>query len=287
MEGQDDNYATTSDIASLRTDMEQTQATLRRLEAFLTSQPGFATAAAATTATAAPTTPAAVATPTFHGPMAPLLPNLEAARPRLPEAFDPKAKGSDVRRFVATLEIYFEAIGCSTPQHDAARIRLAATLLRGPALEWIYYTDVARGEKTWQQFRYTQQMELLFNRITDLTEGEKIQAYTEGLKMEIRQQVIAANYNSYRDIVRAAERYDALTRGQPETRRFTPNRTFGMERSAPPTFAEPMDIDKYDAKQQLTKCEFCGAAGHQFLSCYKMKKARAALRDRNSGAPPK
>ncbi|CAI7791812.1 unnamed protein product [Closterium sp. NIES-53] len=149
MEGQGDNYATTSDIASLRTDMEQTQATLRRLEAFLTNQPGFATAAAATTVTAAPTTPAAVATPTFHGPMAPLSPNLEAARPRLPEAFDPSAKGSDVRRFVATLEIYFEAIGCSTPQHDAARIRLAATLLRGPALEWIYYTDVARGEKTW------------------------------------------------------------------------------------------------------------------------------------------
>ncbi|CAI7802831.1 unnamed protein product [Closterium sp. NIES-53] len=292
MEDQGDNYATTSDIASLRTDMEQTQATLRRLEAFLTSQPGFATVAAATTATAAPTTSAAVATPTFHGPMAPLSPNLEAARPRLPEAFDPSAKGSDVRRFVATLEIYFEAIGCSTPQHDAARIRLAATLLRGPALEWIYYTDVARGEKTWQQFgqiesSYTQQMELLFNRITDLTEGEKIQAYTEGLKMEIRRQGIAANYNSYRDIVRAAERYNALTRGQPETRRFTPNRTFGTERSAPPTFAEPMDIDKYDAKQQPTKCEFCGAAGHQFLSCYKMKKARAALRDRNSGAPPK
>ncbi|CAI7894600.1 unnamed protein product [Closterium sp. NIES-53] len=211
MEGQDDNYVTTSDIASLRTDMEQTQATLRRLEAFLTSQPGFATAAVATTATAAPTTPAAVATPTFHGPMAPLSPNLEAGRPRLLEAFDPSAKGSDVRRFVATLEINFEAIGCSTPQHDATRIRLVATVLRGPALEWIYYTD------------YTQQMELLFNRITDLTEGEKIQAYTEGLKMEIRRQVIAANYNSYRDIVRAAERYDALTRGQPETRRFTPN----------------------------------------------------------------
>ncbi|CAI7912276.1 unnamed protein product [Closterium sp. NIES-53] len=96
--------------------------------------------------------------------MAPLSPNLEAARPRLPEAFDPGAKGSDVRRFVATLEIY-----------------------------------------------YTQQMELLFNRITDLTEGEKIQTYTEGLNMEIQRQVIAANYNSYRDIVRAAERYDALT----------------------------------------------------------------------------
>ncbi|CAI7880334.1 unnamed protein product [Closterium sp. NIES-53] len=60
--------------------------------------------------------------------MASLSPNLEAARPRLSEAFDPSAKGSDVRRFVATLEIYFKAIGCSTPQHDAARIRLAATL---------------------------------------------------------------------------------------------------------------------------------------------------------------
>ncbi|CAI7809178.1 unnamed protein product [Closterium sp. NIES-53] len=259
MEGQGHNYATTSDIASLRTDMEQTQATLRRLEAFLTSQPGFATAAAATTATAAPTTPTAVATPTFHGPMAPLSPNLEAARPRLPEAFDPSAKGSDVRRFVATLE-------------------------RG---HWLFDPATRRSKDSARSDTYTQQMELLFNRITDLTEGEKIQAYTEGLKMEIRRQVIAANYNSYRDIVRAAERYDALTRGQPETRHFTPNRTFGTERSAPPTFAEPMDIDKYNAKQQPTKCEFCGAAGHQFLSCYKMKKARAALWDRNSGAPSK
>ncbi|CAI5458564.1 unnamed protein product [Closterium sp. Yama58-4] len=290
MEGQGDNYATTSDVASLRTDMEQTQATLRRLEAFLTSHPALATTAAATATTAAPTTPAAVATPTFHGPMAPLTPNLEAARPRLPEAFDPSAKGSDVR----------------------------PTLLRGPALEWIYNTDVARGEKTWTQFRaeligrfepinttymvrqqihrhkqyssvaqYTQQMELLFTRIPDLTEGEKIQAYTEGLKLEIRRQVIAANYDSYRDIVRAAERYDALTRGQPETRRFAPNRTFGTERSAPPTFAEPMDIDKFDVKQQPTKCEFCGAAGHQILSCYKMKKVRAIMQGGNSGAPPK
>ncbi|CAI7798284.1 unnamed protein product [Closterium sp. NIES-53] len=164
MEGQDDNYATTSDIASLRTDMEQKEATLRRLEAFLTSQPGFATAAAATTATAAPTTPAAVATPTFHGPMAPLSPNLEAARPRLPEAFDPSAKGSDVRRFVATLEIYFEAIGCSTRN------------------------TTQQGFGSQRHCYYTQQMELLFNRITDLTEGEKIQAYTEGLKMEIRRQ---------------------------------------------------------------------------------------------------
>ncbi|CAI7801781.1 unnamed protein product, partial [Closterium sp. NIES-53] len=204
--------------------------------------------------------------------MAPLSLNLEAARPRLPEAFDPSAKGSDVRRFLATLEIYFEAIGCSTAQHDAARIRLAATLLRGPALVWIYYTDGACGEKTWQQFwaeliehfepinttymarqqihrhkqyssvaQYTQQMELLFNRIPDLTEGEKIQAYTEGLKMEIRRQEIAANYDSYRDIVRAAERYDALTRGQPETQRFAPNRNIQAQeksnkpRKYPPT----------------------------------------------------
>ncbi|CAI7906617.1 unnamed protein product, partial [Closterium sp. NIES-53] len=96
MEGQDDNYATTSDIASLRTDMEQTQATLRHW------------------------------------------------------LFDPATRRSK---------------------------------------------DSARSDT------YTQQMELLFNRITDLTEGEKIQAYTEGLKMEIRRQVIAANYNSYRDIV--------------------------------------------------------------------------------------
>ncbi|CAI7782840.1 unnamed protein product, partial [Closterium sp. NIES-53] len=118
MEGK--GYISVQKIAELRAEHKQIHAALPRLENLLANQ--------SATATAAPTTPAAVATPTFHGPMAPLSPNLEGARPRLPEAFDPSAKGSDVRRFVATLEIYFEAIGCSTPQHDAARIWLATTL---------------------------------------------------------------------------------------------------------------------------------------------------------------
>ncbi|CAI7771975.1 unnamed protein product [Closterium sp. NIES-53] len=325
MEGQGDNYATTHDIASLRT-LEQTQTAIRRIQALLTNQSVAATAAvnaaanvaATAAANVAATAAAAVATRTVHGPMAPPSPNLEAARPRLLEAFNPSSKGLDVQRFVATIEFYFEAIGCWTRTHDATRIRLAATLLRGPALEWIYYSDVSHWEKTWAQFRsdlierfepinsvymarqqihrhkqlasvalYTQQMEQPFNRITDLTEGKKIQAYTEGLKMEICRQVIATNYSSYRDIVRAAERYRALTRGQPETRHYGPNCTFGTERSAPPTFTEPMDIDKFDAKQQPTKCEFCGAARHQILSCYKMKKAHVALLSSNSIAPPK
>ncbi|CAI7836271.1 unnamed protein product, partial [Closterium sp. NIES-54] len=286
-------------------------------EAILANQSAAATAAGNVAANAAATSASVAATPRLHPAAATAATeNLEAARPRLPEKFNPNARDTDVRRFIATLEIYFEAVGCMTPTHDAMRIRLAATLLRGPALEWIYNNKEIWGEGSWTQFRealiqrfepinssymarqqihrhkqfgsvtqYTQQMEGLFNRITDLTEGEKIQAYDEGLKMEVRRQVIAANYNNYRDMVCAAERFDALTRDQPETRRHVPNRSFGTKRSAPPTTADPMDINKIDAKQRPTKyenCEFCGAAGHRFLACWKMKKARAELQGNNS-----
>ncbi|CAI7729943.1 unnamed protein product [Closterium sp. NIES-54] len=226
---------------------------LQRIEELLANQLVAATAAANVAANAAATPAAAAGTPTLHpAAAAAATVNLEAARPRLPETFNPNARDTDVRRFVATLEIYFEAVGCTTPTHDAMRIRLAATLLRGPALEWIYNNNKIRGEGSWTQFRealiqrfepinssymarqqihrhkqfgsvtqYTQQMESLFNRITDLTEGEKIQAYTEGLKMEVHRQVIAANYNNYRDLVSAAERFDALIRYEPKTRRHT------------------------------------------------------------------
>ncbi|CAI7855626.1 unnamed protein product [Closterium sp. NIES-53] len=50
-----------------------------------------------------------------------------------------------------------------------------------------------------------------------------------------------------------------------------------------------MDIDKIDATQRPTKyrkCEFCGAVGHRFLACWKMKKAQAELQGNNSAAPP-
>ncbi|CAI5478239.1 unnamed protein product [Closterium sp. Yama58-4] len=190
-------------ITELRTDLDQMRAALQRLEELLANQSAAATAAADVAANTAATIAAAAATLTVHQPEARM--NLEAARPRIPEAFNPNARDADVRRFIATLEIYFEAVGCTTPTHDAMRIRLAATLLRGPALEWIYNSKEIRGEGSWTQFRaaliqrfepinssymarqqihrhkqygsvtqYTQQMESLFNRITDLTEGGKI-----------------------------------------------------------------------------------------------------------------
>ncbi|CAI7840285.1 unnamed protein product [Closterium sp. NIES-53] len=162
---------------------------------------------------------------------------------------------------------------------------LEITSSSGADLVYMARQQIHRHKQFGSVTQYTQQMEGLFNRITDLTEGEKIQAYDEGLKMEVRRQVIAANYNNYRDMVCAAERFDALTRDQPETRRHVPNRSFGTKRSAPPTTADPMDINKIDAKQRPTKyenCEFCGAAGHRFLACWKMKKARAELQGNNS-----
>ncbi|CAI7914912.1 unnamed protein product [Closterium sp. NIES-54] len=151
MEGQGDNFV--QEIASLHTDVEQTRTTLQQIEALLTNQSAAATVEMNAAVNVVATAAAAAATPTFHGPVAPPSPNLEAARPRLPETFGPSTKGSDVRRFVATLEIYFEAIGCSTLMHDAARFWPAATMLRGPALEWTYYSDVVCGERTWAQFR--------------------------------------------------------------------------------------------------------------------------------------
>ncbi|CAI7748988.1 unnamed protein product [Closterium sp. NIES-53] len=265
-------------ITELHTGLDQTRAALQRIEELLANQLVAATAAANVAANAAATPAAAAGTPTLHpAAAAAATVNLEAARPRLPETFNPNARDTDVRRFVATLEIYFEAVGCTTPTHDAMRIRLAATL-------YMARQQIHRHKQFGSVTQYTQQMESLFNRITDLTEGEKIQAYTEGLKMEVHRQVIAANYNNYRDLVSAAERFDALIRYEPKTRRHVPNRSFGTKRSAPPTTADPMDIDKIDAKQRPTKyekCEFCGAAGHRLLACWKLKIVRAELQGNN------
>ncbi|CAI7829216.1 unnamed protein product [Closterium sp. NIES-53] len=129
MEGKGD--ISVQKIAELRAEHKQIHAALPRLEKLLANQSATATAAATTVAAAA-----AAATPTIlHATTAAATVNLEAVKPRPPEAFDPIVKRNDVCRFVAELEIHFEAVGCTTPTKDAMRIRLAATLLRGPALE--------------------------------------------------------------------------------------------------------------------------------------------------------
>ncbi|CAI5484512.1 unnamed protein product [Closterium sp. Yama58-4] len=96
-------------ITELRTDVDQMRAALQRIEELLANQSAAATAAANVAANAAATAAAAAATPTLHQAAATV--NLEAARPRLPETFNPNARDTDVRRFIATLEIYFEAVG--------------------------------------------------------------------------------------------------------------------------------------------------------------------------------
>ncbi|CAI7874528.1 unnamed protein product [Closterium sp. NIES-53] len=115
----------------------------------------------------------------------------------------------------------------------------------GGSLEWLgSNSSIFQGEATWQQFRadllkrfepinstyiareklhhhrqygsvaqYTQQMEELYNRIPDITEGEKVQSYIAGLKNDIRRQVAAANCSSYSEIVSVAERFDLVNAG--------------------------------------------------------------------------
>ncbi|CAI7900037.1 unnamed protein product [Closterium sp. NIES-53] len=122
MEGK--GYISVQKIAELRAEHKQIYAALPRLEKLLANQSATAIAAATTVAAAA-----AAATPTIlHATTVAATVDLEAVKPRLPEAFDPTVKRNDVCRFVAELEIYFEAVGCTTPTKDAMHIRLAATL---------------------------------------------------------------------------------------------------------------------------------------------------------------
>ncbi|CAI7860124.1 unnamed protein product, partial [Closterium sp. NIES-53] len=121
MEGKGD--ISVQKIAELRAEHKQIHAALPRVEKLLANQSATAIAAATTVAAAAAATPTIL-----HATTAAVTVNLEAVKPRLPEAFDPTVKRNDVCRFVAELEIYFEAVGCTTPTKDAMRIRLAATL---------------------------------------------------------------------------------------------------------------------------------------------------------------
>ncbi|GJP80378.1 hypothetical protein CLOP_g10586 [Closterium sp. NIES-67] len=217
------------------------------------------------------------------------------------------------------MEIYFAAVGWSSPVWDSQRVRLAATLMRGPALEWIGGNSTfIHGEATWQEFRadllkrfepinssyfarekihrhrqfgsvvqYTQQMEEFYNRILDLTEEEKVQSYLAGLKTEVKRQVAASNYASYSDVVLAAERFDMVNAG---TRRTHVGSTRQGDRSAHPTFADPMEVDRFEGrpcpKNTNYTCDFCGVPGHRIFDCSKMKAARAEYRARNSGGIP-
>ncbi|CAI7788846.1 unnamed protein product [Closterium sp. NIES-53] len=71
------------------------RAALQQIEELLANQSAAATAAANTAANATATAAAAAATPTLH-PAADTL-NLKAARPRLPETFNPNVRDADVR----------------------------------------------------------------------------------------------------------------------------------------------------------------------------------------------
>ncbi|CAI7908030.1 unnamed protein product [Closterium sp. NIES-54] len=59
-------------------------------------------------------------------------------------------------------------------------------------------------------------------------------------------------------------------------------------RLANPTYADPMELDRIDAKarpkKNKSKSSFCGKPGHRLIGCDEMKNARSALRDRSSGA---
>jgi hypothetical protein len=167
-----------------------------------------------------------------------------------PDTFDPTDAKKPVRTWLFQLATYFTATGLI---EDLARINLAVTLFRGPALEWWrqYQFAVTSGDEqmptTWPDFEqllrsrfelvtatkaarmrlrhfrqigtvadYTSRFLAIAAEIDDLSNAEKCDRYLTGLRQDIAELVALQQLpdNDFSALVSAAERIDQVKQQQ-------------------------------------------------------------------------
>lgn len=203
-----------------------------------------------------------------------------ALKPPKPESF----AGRDRERlsvidWTCSVQQYFEAAGVTD---NAQRLRFVTCLLRGPALRW--WSDIPASSRplTWQDFtqrltayfipagaevtarsqlsrltqrssvaEYTDRFRAICANIPTMTDAEKKNAFTLGLKIDVRRQVAFANPATFEEAVALAARIDDILfqESRRDNRRIPPRSTNGASTSAAggsssgPT---PMDLNAVD-----------------------------------------
>jgi len=196
-------------------------------------------------------------------------------KPPKPESF----AGHDRERhsvidWTCAVTQYYEAVRISD---DAERLRYATCLLRGPALRWWRDMPEEKRPLTWVDFTqrliayfipagaevtarsqlsrlfqrssvadYTDRFRAICINIPSMTDAEKKNAFTLGLKSDVRRQVAFSNPATFEEAVALAARIDDILfqEGRRDNRRLPPLRsTGGASTSAAPTNSGPVPMD--------------------------------------------
>lgn len=241
-------------------------------------------------------------------------------RPAKPDTFSADTATADVDSWIFQFEEYMEA--CNVVD-NATKLREAATFLRGPASTWwrtVKQGDPTTRPTTWEQF--TQLLRHTFKPINSvkvardklaelqqktsvrsyatafrnialdipgMTNEEKLDKFSRGLKRTIREHVEMKEPATFEEAVRLAERYDTLSWQHHRT--FDPisshlmdgpaamelgavvdSRTMTTSQSRPHTTANTKTPLTPALRAQLLregKCFYCREAGHMMINCPK------------------
>ncbi|CAI7908685.1 unnamed protein product [Closterium sp. NIES-53] len=158
--------------------------------------------------------------------------------------FDPSQRGGPtVQSWVFTMNVFFNANYVET---DAAKIRYAVSLLRGPAMDWwrviVTSPRAMRGAqgfgrvssrsrvllhvaaqrqklRTWRQLGsvqdYTSGFLALCEQVGNMHEAERVDRYVGGLKPDISHEIMLCGLSNFNKILALAEKIDILRRPRP------------------------------------------------------------------------
>ena len=191
-------------------------------------------------------------------------------RPPKPEFFYGEDKDRlRVLDWTRAVNQYFRAAGTA----EEKRVMYAACLLRGAALRW--WHDVPNEPVTWEDFahrlttyfipagtevtarsqlarlyqrtsvaEFTDRFRAIASNVPTMTDAEKRNAYTNGLKSEVRKQVAFANPGTFEETVAIASRIDDILfqEGRRDPRRLLPRADGASTSAAAANGPAPMDL---------------------------------------------
>ena len=235
-------------------------------------------------------------------------------KPNKPKNYDGKRDEYEVRTWIFQVTQYLNLVqvGMQNPLPDTTKISFAATYLSGTASTW-WYTRVASNTipATWADFeaavvqefvpfdsgqRARDKLRKIFQKtsvsaylsefrnitlaIPGITEGEKVDRFVQGLKPQVRLEVMKAGSQTMESASRIALNVDSAL--------FGAGMYFnqGYISQAGPT---PMEIGNFEQRKSDRKnnaCYSCHKVGCRPWKCKKVSSTEASISNANAESGP-
>lgn len=165
-------------------------------------------------------------------------------KPKQPESYGGKRDYLSVSTWIFKMEQYFHLVGMFKPgmlATDASRIMFASTfLVESAAIWWFTLAQTNTTPDTWTKFcdairsefvpadylrcgrdrlrklkqtksvsRYLAEFRNIILTLSDITEGEQLDKFVQGLKQEIRLEVLKSTASTFEEVSRIALRIDS------------------------------------------------------------------------------